>query len=448
MAPGCHRNAFMHTARVPPMTVLIVHYHLRAGGVTRVIHAQVSALKSLGHRIVVASAGPAEEIETETILEPSLDYQREGRVNAEPLLAIKADLWIIHNPTLGKNAGFPELIETAAQCGAKILLQCHDFAEDGRPGNYGLFDNIEHLYPVAPHIHYAFINRRDQQLLREAGLPKDSCQYLPNAVVPPKISTTKPDGLLVFYPVRGIRRKNLGELCLLAAHAPEGVKFAVALAPENREWMEIHDQWASFASELGLPVEFNVVSDSDFPQWMARATHIVTTSIAEGFGLTFLEPAFLGKPLIGRNLPEITSDFPSYGTLYDRLPVSVDHLEDSFKSALSRCWQIYGHPPLPAELEEAWEYFLKTADFGNLPEDEQRRIILGAELPGLREWLSRALSADATEIDLEPWSIENYGVRLAEVIEGIGEPGPVSWLDKKEVLNRFLAPTRFHFLRS
>ena len=89
----------------------------------------------------MASSGPVHEIDTETIIEPSLDYQAEGSVNPEQLFAARADCWIINNPTLGKNSGFPKLIEKASTAGIKLLLQCHDFAEDGRPANYTLLNN-------------------------------------------------------------------------------------------------------------------------------------------------------------------------------------------------------------------------------------------------------------------------------------------------------------------
>lgn len=438
----------MHT---PPrrMTVLIIHYHLRAGGVTRIIHSQVKALRNLGHRVIVASSGPVDGIDAESIVEPTLDYCREGTVDSSSLIETQADLWIIHNPTLGKNSGFPQLIEEAAKAGQRLLLQCHDFAEDGRPDNYTLFDNLEHLYPVAPHVHYAFINRRDLGLLRKAGLPEQNCLYLPNPVIAPTVSNKNPTSPLVFYPVRGIRRKNLGEICLLAANAPEGVKFAVALAPENEDWMEIHDQWVQFARDLDLPIEFNVAAGSSFPDWLARATHLVTTSVAEGFGLTFLEPAFLGKPLIGRNLPEITSDFPAYGTFYESIPVPVPRqLKATYETTLRDCWQKYGRPLSGHDTQAAWESFQESVDFGNLPEEEQRNIIREVDLPDLRQWLKQALVQPAGDIDLLPWSLESYTANLKTIIEGVGKPGPVEWLDKGKVLDQFLSPSRFHFLRT
>ena len=55
---------------------------------------------------------------------------------------------------------------------------------------------------------------------------------------------------------------------------------------------------------------------------------VVTTSLLEGFGFAFLEGANRGKPLMGRNLADVTSDFIEAGfpgmSLYDRLLVPVD----------------------------------------------------------------------------------------------------------------------------
>ncbi len=60
---------------------------------------------------------------------------------------------------------------------------------------------------------------------------------------------------------------------------------------------------------------------------IAKADALITTSVAEGFGLAFLEPWLASKPLVGRNLPEITADFAEHGldlsALYNCLPVPL-----------------------------------------------------------------------------------------------------------------------------
>jgi len=437
------------------MTILIIHYHLRAGGVTRVIASQARVLEEMGHRAVIASSGPVEGWKSETLLIPELDYQKEGSIPTEELLAVKADLWIIHNPTLGLNSGYPDLIEKAAISGTRILMQCHDFVEDGRPSNYQLLAGRDKIYPTADHIHYALINRRDFGILREAGVPKQRCHYLPNAVNPPVIAESNISETLVFYPVRGIRRKNLGELCLLASHAPRGVRFAVALRSSSEEPEFIHDEWVRFSEELDLPIEFDVIGKGTlyFKAWLERASHFVTTSISEGFGLTFLDPAFLKKPLIGRDLPEITCDFIDYGTLYQNIPVSLEHLpglEICYRQEMTKTMNSYGRPIRAKDLDKAWENFSAGGeiDFGNLPEKFQRQIIRKVRLPRLSSWLADALKQPAQVVETSPWTLETYASNLQKIIESIGEAGPIEWIPPSRLLDQFLRPERFHFLRT
>jgi glycosyltransferase involved in cell wall biosynthesis len=58
----------------------------------------------------------------------------------------------------------------------------------------------------------------------------------------------------------------------------------------------------------------------------------MTTSVVEGFGLAYHEGWLCGKPVIGRKISEITSDFESNGMdfdhAYERLTVSLNDLPD------------------------------------------------------------------------------------------------------------------------
>ncbi|MFT6239250.1 MAG: hypothetical protein ACJAQT_001328 [Akkermansiaceae bacterium] len=437
------------------MKILVVHYHLRAGGVTRVIESQVNVLQKMGHQVIIASAGPGHDQDCQCLLIPELDYQKEGSIPMEQLLAVEADLWIIHNPCLGLNVAYPEMIEAAAESGTRILMQCHDFVEDGRPANYQLLAGRKRIYPHAPHVHYATINRRDLDILKKAGVPESRSHFLPNAVDPPAISQAPPRGNLVFYPVRGIRRKNLGELCLLAAHAPPNTRFAVALRSTSEEPAFIHDDWVCFAEEANLPIQFDVVGDDpqSFKAWLERSSHLVTTSISEGFGLTFLDPAFLKKPLIGRDLPEITRDFVPYGTLYRSIPVPLSHLvglESQYREQITLTMSAYGRDLDEPQLDRAWSQFNSQdeVDFGNLPEALQRDVIQKVHLPDLKIWLENALNQPATEIDTTPWSLETYAATLQRVITSVDGPGSITWIPPKRLLEQFLKPEKFHFLRS
>jgi len=438
------------------MTILIIHYHLRPGGVTRVIESQVRALHSLGHKVTIASSGPASmQWPCDHLLVEDLDYQKEGFITLKSSDLLQFDLCIIHNPTLGLNVAYPDLIEDLAQSGIPLLLQIHDFAEDGRPENFQLLGEREKIYPLAPHIHYATVNRRDRQILISAGIPKSQCHHLPNAINPPTLPKITPQENLVFYPVRGIRRKNLGELCLLAAHAPPGTQFAVALRSGSEEPPHLHDDWVKFAENLNLPIQFDVTNDdpTSFPTWLARSTHFITTSICEGFGLTFLDPAFLKKPLIGRDLPEITQDFATYGTLYQKIPIplsSLPKLREIYFSELQKTMSSYGLSLSKDQITSAWQSYTahEQVDFGNLPESLQRKVILGDPIPELTDWLAKALQEPATKIDTTPWSLKTYTARLDQITTSFPSNGPVTWLDKSKILPHYLHPKRFHFLRS
>ncbi len=418
------------------------------------IKSQAKVLREMGHRVMIASSGPVAGWDEECLLVPELDYQTEGQIPTDHLLDVDADLWIIHNPTLGLNSAYPAMIEAAVASGTRILMQIHDFVEDGRPSNYPLLAGIDRLYPSAPHLHYATINRRDLEILKTAGLPASRCHFLPNAVNPPAINTTSPTETLVFYPVRGIRRKNLGEICLLAAHAPQGTKFAVALRSGAEDPAYLHDDWVEFARAQNLPVSFDVVGKEpgSFISWLEKSTHLVTTSISEGFGLTFLDPAFLKKPLIGRDLPEITRDFVPFGTLYQSIPIPLQHLphlKSQFLDQVKATMAAYGRSVEDGELERAWLQYSANdeVDFGNLPEADQRMIISNVRLPALTEWLTHALEKPAVEVDTTPWTLETYAKILSKTIEAIQEPDTVQWIPRERILDQFLKPEKFHFLR-
>ncbi|MBK1832770.1 glycosyltransferase [Roseibacillus ishigakijimensis] len=470
------------------MKAALVHYHLRTGGVSKVVANQSQALSSLGISHRVLSAGPAPKALPHLTL-PELDYQSEPAPDSSPLfprlraafareMGGEPDLWHLHNATLGKHAGFPGLIRDLAHSGTPFILQLHDFAEDNRPHNYPLLTG-EHLYPLAPQIHYAFINSRDQRFLKQAGLPESQSHLLPNAVVAdsaPALSEGNTPAL-VLYPVRGIRRKNLGEMVLLAALAPPGTRFAISLAPENPRWQAEHDRWVAFAKENHLPVLFDVTDrlpprpgkESNFATWVSHATHLVTTSIAEGFGLAYLEPALRGKPLFGRDLPEITSDFRTHGIepgrFYQHLPIplsALDHsaLKAQLQSRLQENYQNYNFPLSDEDLTAAWAHLTSgnEVDFGALPEDHQETVIqqvLKGQAPyldSLRQWLAATLAQEqptATPAQVEAYSLPRSQEQLASLYHtALTAPRQAPrWLPKEAVLGQFLSPTRFHFLR-
>ena len=485
----------------PPYSVAIVHYHLNRGGVTRVIHTAAACLKAAGIPHVILS-GEADERDASLPVQvveglrygtdpdgPSgLQLSQSLRAAAAAVLGPGPIVWHFHNHSLGRNRAIADAVAILAESGDAMVLQFHDFAEDGRPQNYPVIADTDTLYPHSPRIRLAFLNSRDLLHFLAAGLPAARSVLLPTAITPPaavKPLETPPDSPLVLYPVRGIRRKNLGELFLLAALAPKGTRYALTLAPENPRWQSYYDEWTAFAQDSGLPVQLAVVgrlspvpkASRSYASWLRHATHCITTSVAEGFGLGFLEPVMIGKPLLGRNLPTVTNDFSEAGIvpgrLYDRLLVPVawvgkEALRQRLVRSLCTTLETYGQVMSNEHVERSFAAMLHRdyLDFGNLPEDLQRqvihRILAGgegdevlvesrAETVPLRLWLRRTLKQTAPTAqppDLAAYSLEAYTARLTQVYASLAHVKPTApeYVAKHKVLARFLKPGSFHFL--
>jgi hypothetical protein len=468
--------------------VAIVHYHLRPGGVTRVIERAVQSLGDQIDLIILSGEAPAPEAHLTPYCEPfaALAYgsattdksdhlARDLRFTAKCLLGREPDIWHIHNHALGKNSFNPQFVRHLAEDSCRLLLQPHDFAEDGRPDNYqrlktALGDAMDKtLYPVGNHIWYAPINSRDKRLMQQAGF--NQIHPLPNPITPAPISSlTPPTSHRMFvYPARAIRRKNLGEFLLWSLIARPGDRFISTLAPKNPLAKPIYEEWVRFAQELNLPVEFDAGNRIPFSDLIMNATALMTTSIAEGFGLAFLEPWLEGKPLIGRNLPEITSDFKNEGielnALYDTLPIPLHWIgatafKQELETAMIKSYAAYDRPWKEDYLNRALQSMIQTetVDFGILSETLQRKVIRHlvahpadrALLPKLDEIVSQKTIDHNRKIVQERYNIEAYGKRLLHLYQTLAavEPSTTTYLPATALLDQFLQPERFNLLRT
>lgn len=388
------------------MLLAIVHYHLDPGGVTTVIRSASAVLAAADMRHVILTGGEDDHPHHRHI--SGLGYlpragMRDASRLAEDLRRIAAealgappDVWHFHNHSLGKNALLPAVISQLAAEGERIVLQIHDLAEQGRPDNYRVVADQLELYPFSPRIRHAFLNRRDLEIFTRAGLPLENAALLPNPVdAGVKNEPLEKHGTaLLFAPVRGIRRKNLGELVLLSALLPAGARVAISRAPVNPVARHVHEAWRDFAGKHRLPIDFDVVdrvppaagSDSDFASWITHASHFVTTSASEGFGLPFLESIAHGKPLIGRDLPHLTEEHAAHGifhsSLYQHILVPVEWvdltvLENRLTSTLKRNFSLYRREPPSSHITTILDGLVRDGwlDFGNLPESLQQEVI-------------------------------------------------------------------------
>ena len=483
------------------MKIAIVHYHLKRGGVTRVIETALDGLRVSGNEVeVVVLAGeppyPGSPLEAVARVVPGLEYRNtiagpeDATALAEAMkreasdaLGGPPDLWHLHNHSLGKNVAMPGVLDRLLADEAAVLLQMHDFAEDGRPENYlrqraATPPDQLSWYPQANQVHYAVLNQRDAAFLAGSGLPAEQLHLLPNAVAPPPVDEPAtldfvgPGQEFVLYPTRGIRRKNLGEMILLAALSGDGSVFASTLAPENPEWKTIHDRWQDFASRHRLPVAMGIGNDPSvsFGGLVAAADRLLTTSVAEGFGLAFLEPWLADKPVAGRNLPEITTDFAEQGIqldgFYDRLEVPVAWIDSNdlhrrLDESLRRAFSAYGRELPDDAIERAYMAAVRDGqvDFGRLDEPLQEAVLETLlDQPSRRDLVTAPALDDAPASRIAAnreaiegaFSVAAYGDRLAGIYRDLADASreTVGRLDGDALLDSFLDPSRFMLLRS
>jgi FMN phosphatase YigB (HAD superfamily) len=486
------------------MRVAIVHYHLGQGGVARVIEATSRILSVAGVKHVVLASGSDSPVLSDIPVRwiDGLGYRTAaGNLKANSLfdsmreaaaeaLGGPPDIWHFHNHSLGKNCLLAEIVAQLAEEQERLILQIHDLAEDGRPSNYQIIGDCSKLYPFSHRIHYAFLNSRDWKCFIDAGLLAENASVLVNPVAP-QISRTHSSHIespaLFFAPVRGIRRKNLGELVLLSALAPPGTRIAISRAPSNPEAIPIHDDWRRFSHHHRLPIEFDVVENSspcsgaakDFESWLDHATHFITTSVAEGFGLPFLESVAHGKPLVGRRLPHLAEDQAARGIdhphLYHRLLVPENWIDPELlrswlASALQQKFRSYRRSLPNGMIDASLDCLLHSGylDFGNLPEPLQQQIIIKLADPNLRkiplvqlesatlpveDWfhsIAEIREPEASRETLEPYSVERFGKAITSLYSSlISQPNSVvRYLPAAEILSAHLTPAAFHFLLS
>lgn len=469
------------------LAVVILHYHLRPGGVTRVIERAVASLDKEVDVLCISGEMPDAADRLHPIskqFKPLAydDHAQHGDVDqlvdecralVRDYFGREPDLWHIHNHSLGKNSFTPKLVWNLAREGQRLLLQPHDFAEDGRAGNYALLKEQlqeslhEILYPTADHIWYAPINFRDKAFLKDIGA--SHVYELPNSVTAHPTDQNYTTKQTVVYPARAIRRKNLGEFLLWSLLAPEGWLFQSTLAPQNPKWKGYYDGWVAFAEEHGLPVEFDAGRKHDFTELVQSAAALMTTSIQEGFGLAFLEPWLEGKTLIGRKLPEITADFEAEGLnlsgLYDSLPVPLAWAgEDAFDTALESAMQMsyadYSKSCTNELIEQAKQSLVQhgRVDFGVLNEPLQQKVIhhlvLHPEdrsvLPAFSINDSSAMIEANRTVAKDRFSPEAYGARLLGLYRELAaaQPSLVRAADAAGLLDHFLKPERINLLRT
>ncbi|GHT78049.1 hypothetical protein FACS1894130_03970 [Spirochaetia bacterium] len=297
-----------------------------------------------------------------------------------------ADVLHVHNPLIQKNAALIPALRLLAQRGVPLLLQNHDLAEDFRPDVYAGEEEYPH------NCHYAVVNSRDYSFLHRAGLKPEGLHLIVNEVSPvqaaPNLERTR-----YLYPARGVRRKNLGEALLLSLFIPRGRTVAITLPPAGELDMAVYRRWVEFAGELGLPVEFELGLTQSLQDMFGSAVAVLTTSVKEGFGFSYLEPWTAGRTVIGRRIDYVCRDFEDEGLrfkpagtkadpLYSEIRIPMEYisppvLKNKIDHTMHRIYQAFGLA-VPGYIISMMEEHLQSAkyvDFGVLDEELQGGII-------------------------------------------------------------------------
>ncbi len=321
------------------MKIAFLHYHLKPGGVTTVIQQQMYAVKNDCEILVITGEPPKDDFPFKTIVIPEIGYDQPCHKPQPPVKTaqkiIKAisdhwpsgcDVLHVHNPLLAKNRLFLQILSTLSEKNIRLFLQIHDFAEDGRPWVY---------YKDSPYpsdCHYSVINSRDYDMLVKTGLKKTGLHLLLNMVTPFKlVPENKLADDFVLYPVRAIRRKNIGEAILLSLFFAKNQTLAITLPPNSPHDWNYYNIWKQFTAEKHLNVLFEASVSYDFKDLVKSAKQMITTSISEGFGFSYLEPWTAGQMLSGRRLDSIYNDFTSkkmvLDHLYDKILIPLAYID-------------------------------------------------------------------------------------------------------------------------
>jgi hypothetical protein len=406
-------------------------------------------------------------------------WQEASRLANWFLQQVRGDsLFWAHNPTLGKNALVTAGLMTAAQQAVvsgvahQFLYHIHDFAECGR------FWNLKHLracwgdgglddfYPLCKNVSYGVLNKADSRRLAQAGIPGERIFILPNAV--PLVRAEKRKSKesigkdLQIYarkkgyrfewgrpwwtlPIRLIRRKNVVEALLLAAMADNFPQLLITLdansEPERPYAEAVKELFrkGKHAAVVGFGHEL-VGSAFSFDDLLLASDVVVSTSLLEGFGFTFLEGANRGRPLVGRNLNDVTSDFVDAGfpatALYDEFLVPIDGKKrkemiskgQRFAQEQGRLLRL-NHATVDRFSEEVEAIFSNTAvDFGFLELSQQIHLaglLRGGDLPGELKLLNSKAGEpaefppDFSERVEEHFGLESHGSKLTATFEEI-----------------------------
>jgi glycosyltransferase involved in cell wall biosynthesis len=358
------------------MRVAILHYHLRPGGVATVIRNAQHALAGHCDTRVLADFGyneqPARDART---------FLRDAEALRHSLTQTLKHCSVLHthNLNLGKHPRLTCAVKLLAEQGRlRVIHQVHDFAEENRPAqlrawryctgrrNDAFWRSI--CYYDRPNVLWATLTARDAALLARRGVPADKIHVLPNPVdddflTRPPPSARALDAALgrietfaarhgyqfdrkrtrLLSPMKVMERKNNAEAVALLerlnARRRGRYQLLISLDASSARDRAYSDRLKRRIRRARLPVVIGFGGELDLSTQFHLADAILTTSKVEGFGYAFVEGWLCGKPVLGRDIPEVTQDFAAAG-------MDLRHLYREFdEDAVRRVDRLLAHPP-------------------------------------------------------------------------------------------------------
>ncbi|MFW5688668.1 MAG: glycosyltransferase, partial [Spirochaetota bacterium] len=302
-------------------------------------------------------------------------------------------------------------------------------------------------YPASDAVRYAVINERDRGLLVAAGVPESRVGLLRNPMPEEELADEtappvdrervaarlrdfaddhgyrfNPDGPILLYPIRAIRRKNVLEIATISRLVPNA-NLLVTL-PGVSESERPYSELVRYAyEERRIHGLFGIGRrEAEYALTYEEIAHacdlVVSSSVQEGFGLLFVNALRWRRPLLARRLDVLSGidalfeDYPA--RLYDGFSVPVRSPTVTSMKAYLR--MRYGErlaelePVLPTAARERIETQLdemlagESIDFSYLPPQMQLTILgdvrdrgFGALVQALNPDVVSAAAALATQ---------------------------------------------------
>lgn len=363
------------------MKLVIVHYHLRPGGIRRIIELAVPHLVDQSPRpitcVLLATGQRAESswhnhfaqqlpgVQVDVLVEPSFNYLSEQRGSRQHITAqlqralekmlAGADAWNCliwgHNLGVGRNMLLTR--ELAAACAGRdlpLVSQHHDWWFDNRWARWPEMRRLgfrtlaapaRAVFPEANRVIHAAINQADASVLAQHFGPR--ALWLPNLTEPaprpsaPQVRAARrwlrtrlaqDDAPVWLLPCRTLRRKNIAEALLLTRWLRPEAWLVVTGAVSSAEELPYFDALEKAAHHHLWRLRLGVLAGDETRQpsvaeLLAASEAVLFTSIQEGFGLPYLEAAAAQRPLLARRLPNVAPDLARFGF---RFPQAYDEI--------------------------------------------------------------------------------------------------------------------------